>query len=145
VDGMIAPLPFAAPDAVKALDGKKVRQTLLGSMDRAFGKHMPVEVRESMKTVIASTPDHVVASTMKGLADPSMWKDDPIKVPVQMILCANRFSIWPADYEQQVRKIAPQLEFHRIKDTGHCLMLEKPNEFNALLGESLKKQGVLKP
>jgi pimeloyl-ACP methyl ester carboxylesterase len=145
VDGMIVPLPFAAPGAVKALDWKEVRETMLRSVDRTFGKTAPEEVRKSLKELLARTPDHVFEGTLKGLADPTMWKEDAIKVPVQMILAANRFSIWPADYEQQVRKIAPKLEFHQITDVGHCLMLEKPNEFNAVLGEFLKKQNVLKP
>ncbi len=137
VDGMITPLPFAAPGAVKALDARKVRESLLNAVDMTLGKDTPVEVRQWMRGAIARVPDHVVESTMRGLADPSLWKSDPINVPVEMILSSGRFSIWPADYEQQVRKIAPQLEFHRISETGHCLMLEKPNEFNALLGAFL--------
>jgi pimeloyl-ACP methyl ester carboxylesterase len=143
VEGMIVPLPFVAPAAVKP--SGQTKEMLLRSVDMAFGKDAPVEVRQSLKAVIAKMPDHVVESTMKALADPSMWKDDPIKVPVQMILCVNRFSIWPADYEQQVRKIAPQLEFQRIKEAGHCLMLEKPEEFNALLNGFLKQHGVVSP
>jgi hypothetical protein len=47
------------------------------------------------------------------LADPSSWKEDAIKVPAQIIVSAGPFSIWPADYEQRVRKLAPKLEFHK--------------------------------
>jgi hypothetical protein len=37
------------------------------------------------------------------------------------------------------------LEFHRMKEVGHCLMLERPEEFNALLGQFLTRQGMLTP
>jgi pimeloyl-ACP methyl ester carboxylesterase len=144
VEGMLAPLPFAAPGAVKELDGRKVRESVLRLSDMTSGQ-LPAEMRQAMKAVIASTPDHVAQSTMNALADPSIWKEDTIRVPVQMIVSAGPFSIWPADYEQRVRKLAPNLEFHKIKGAGHCLMLEKPKEFNALLGTFIAKQGVVKP
>jgi hypothetical protein len=32
-----------------------------------------------------------------------------------------------------------------MKEVAHCLMLERPKEFNALLGDLLKKQDVLGP
>jgi pimeloyl-ACP methyl ester carboxylesterase len=144
VEGMIVPLPFAAPDAVKGQDGRKAKEMILSLADMTF-RNVPAEVRRSMKEVIANTPEHVVQSSMDGLADPSIWKEDAIKVPVQMILSSGPFSIWPADYEQRVRKLAPKLEFHKMKGAGHCLMLEKPKEFNALLGEFLTKQGALRP
>jgi pimeloyl-ACP methyl ester carboxylesterase len=114
---------------------------MLNFADMAFG-NLPAELRESMKAVIASTPQHVAVRTAQAMGDPAIWKDDPIKVPVQMILCAA--PIWPADYEKQVCKIAANLEFHRLKGSGHCLTLEKPNEFNALLGEFLRRNGVIK-
>jgi pimeloyl-ACP methyl ester carboxylesterase len=143
VEGMIAPLPFAAPEAVKRQDWRMVKKSLLG-LTGTFA-NVPADVRESMKAVIASNPDHAIQGTWNAVADPSIWKEDLITVPVQMILGAGTFSIWPADYEQRVRKLAPNLEFRKIKGAGHCLMLEKPKEFNALLCEFLAKQGVLTP
>lgn len=142
VEGMLVVLPFAAPEAVKKLDGKEVRDSLLGSIDTRFG-HMAAAVREEMKAVIAATPDHVADSVMRGLGDPAIWNNDPISVPVQMILAAGRYSIWPPDYEQQVRKMAPQLDFRKISDSGHCVMIDKPKEFNDILGEFLKEQGAI--
>jgi len=144
VEGMIVQLPFAAPDAIKGQDPEEVKKSLLSLVDTTFS-NVPADVRQSMKAVIASTPDHVIQSTWNGLADPSIWKEDKITVPVQMIVNAGPFSIWPADYERRVRKLAPKLEFHKIKQAGHCPMLEKPKEFNALLGEFITRQGELKP
>ena len=147
VDGMIAPLEFPGGEGqlkanLKALEGPDYKEVMLKFADLTFSKLSP-ELRKSMKAVIASTPQHVALGNARAMGDPAIWKDDPIKVPVEMILAAA--PIWPADYEKQVRKFAPQLDFHTMKEVAHCLMLEKPKEFNALLGEFLKKQGVLKP
>jgi pimeloyl-ACP methyl ester carboxylesterase len=143
VDGMIAPLAFAASEAqAKALEGPEYKNIMLRFADMTFGKLSP-ELRRSMKAVIASTPQHVAVGMAKAMTDPAIWMEDSIKVPLQMILSAA--PIWPSDYEKQVRKLAPQLEFHRMKDVGHCLMLEKPEAFNAHLGQFLKRQGLLKP
>jgi pimeloyl-ACP methyl ester carboxylesterase len=142
VDGMVAPLAMPRmPD--RAFDGDGYRETMLRFADRTFGPDASPEVRRSMKEVIAATPRHVALGNMKAMADPAVWKDDPIKVPVQMILAPA--PVWPADYEGRVRKLAPRLEFHRMPGVGHCLMLEKPKEFNALLAGFLVQQGVLTP
>jgi pimeloyl-ACP methyl ester carboxylesterase len=147
VDGMIAPLRFPGGEEqmkaqVKAMEGPGFKDVMLKFADMTFG-NLPDEMRESMKAVIASTPQHVAVGTAQAMADPALWKEDPITVPVQMILCAA--PIWPADYEKQVAKIAANLEFHRVKGAAHCLTMEKPDEFNALLGEFLTNQNALRP
>jgi pimeloyl-ACP methyl ester carboxylesterase len=143
VEGMIAQLSFAAPEAVKGQDWRKVKESLLSLTD-TFA-NVPPDVRGSMKAVIAGNPDHVIQSTWNALADPSIWEEDMITVPVEMILSSGPFTIWPAEYEQRVRKLAPNLEFQKITGAGHCLMLEKPTEFNALLGAFLTKPGIMTP
>ena len=115
---------------------------ILKFSDTTLGRDTPADVREAIKAGVANTPEHVARSTMKGMADPAVWKDDPIKVPVRMIMAATPF--WPADYEKQVRKLAPQLDYLKMEGVGHFLLLEKPKEFNAHLGEFLAKQGALK-
>ncbi len=142
VDGMIVPLPFSgSKKQMKDMEGEGYKEVMLKFADMTFG-NLSAELRQSMKAVIASTPQHVALGMSKAMQEPEIWKDDPIKVPVQMILSSA--PIWPADYEQQVRKIAAKLEFRRMQRVGHCLMLEKPKDFNALLDEFLRKQGVLK-
>jgi pimeloyl-ACP methyl ester carboxylesterase len=77
------------------------------------------------------------------MVDPAIWKDDRIEVPVQVILAKAPY--WNAEYEESVRKLAPQVDYRVMEGVGHFLMMEKPNEFNEVLAEFLKKQGVLKP
>lgn len=51
---------------------------------------------------------------------------------------------WTADYEQYVRKLAPEADYRMMDGVGHFLMMEKPEAFNAIMAEFLSKQGVLK-
>ena len=95
-----------------------------------------------MKAVTRATPQHVAVSAMKGMLDPAVWKEDKIEVPVQVILAKSPF--WSADYEQFVRKLAPQVDYRVMDGVGHFLMAEKPDEFNAVLADFLKKQGLIK-
>jgi len=81
---------------------------------------------------------------MKEMFNPVNWKDDEkIEAPLQAIMAKS--PNWPADYEQFVRKIAPQVDYHVMEGVGHFLMMEKPKEFNELMMSFLKKQGLVKP
>src|SRR5205823_3916658 len=142
VDGMLAPLKFQ-PGMSKTLEGPGYRQVMLSFADMTFGEGLPDEVARSIKAVIAAMPQEAAVGTARAMEDPAAWESDPIKVPVQMILSGA--PIWPADYKQQVGKIAPELEFRKLKGTGHCLMLEKPEAFNALLRDFLVRQHALAP
>jgi pimeloyl-ACP methyl ester carboxylesterase len=79
---------------------------------------------------------------MRAMQDPSIWKDDPIKVPAQAIMAKAPF--WTPEYEKYVRKLAPGIDYRMMDGVGHFLMMEKPREFNALMLAFLKKNGVVK-
>jgi pimeloyl-ACP methyl ester carboxylesterase len=42
-----------------------------------------------------------------------------------------------ADYEAFLRKLAPGLDYQVMDGVGHFLMLQKPEEFNAMLSAFL--------
>jgi pimeloyl-ACP methyl ester carboxylesterase len=148
-DGPIAPLP---PPKDKLPEWAVMKKQIVAMSDKMVGTDAPEEVRQAIKDAILNTPDHVALSTMKEVVKPVIDKDDKIKVPILMILRAEpkdppakKYYPWTADYEQQVRQVAPQLEFHKMEGANHLLMLQMPKEFNALLSGFLEKQGVLKP
>ena len=62
------------------------------------------------------------------MADPSIWGDDKINVPVLAIMAKNPF--YPPNVEESFRAIAPNMEFHMWDGVGHFIMMEKPKEFN---------------
>jgi pimeloyl-ACP methyl ester carboxylesterase len=124
---------FAAPDWKETL----------GQMVDGMTKDSPPEVRQTIKTGMGNVPQHVTVSAMKEMFNPAIWKDDEkIEVPLQVIVAKG--PNWPPDYEQFVRKIAPQVDYRVMEGVGHFLMMEKPKEFNEIMTAFLKKEGYLK-
>jgi pimeloyl-ACP methyl ester carboxylesterase len=74
--------------------------------------------------------------------DPAIWKEDPIGVPVLCVIARSPF--WSADYETFVRRLAPRLDYRVVDGAGHFVMMDKPDEFNALLANFLMANGLLK-
>lgn len=144
VDGSLK--PFADKAMVERLiDGFRgpnyldvVNQMFAGMM----GPSLPVEAQNRIKTSFMNTPQHVIVSAMEGMADPSIWGDDKINVPVLAIMAKNPF--YPPNVEQQAREIAPDLEFHMWEGVGHFIMMEKPKEFNAAVIGFLDGKKLLK-
>jgi len=115
----------------------------LGQMVDGMTKDSPAEARQAIKSGMGSAPQHVTVSAMKEMFNPAIWKDDEkIEVPLQVIVAKG--PNWPPDYEQFIRKIAPQVDYHVMDGVGHFLMMEKPKEFNEIVAAFLKKEGLLK-
>ncbi|MEW6212561.1 MAG: alpha/beta hydrolase [Acidobacteriota bacterium] len=148
VDGPLRPLaptqeigeefiaPFRKPNYMEA-----ARQFNAGLMT---GK-IPAEMREQILSSWANTPQHVIISVLEQVilpkSDPSIWKEDPIKVPVLGIYTRNDYV--PADNEQYLRRLAPGAEYHAWSDVGHGIPMEMPQEFNNTLQAFLVKVGWL--
>ena len=79
---------------------------------------------------------------MEGMADPSIWGEDKINVPVLAIMAKN--PLFPPNIEESARGIAPNLEFYMWDSVGHFVMMEKPKEFNAAVLAFLDKNNLLK-
>jgi pimeloyl-ACP methyl ester carboxylesterase len=145
VDGRLQKFDLP-PETMKKLqeqfEGSDYKATVGKFIDGMLTKDTPEEVRKHLKEAYPAAPQHVAVSAMKAMMDPSIWKDDPIKVPVQAILAKNKF--WTPEYEKYVRKLAPDIDYRMMDGVGHFLMMEKPREFNALLLGFLKKNGVVK-
>jgi pimeloyl-ACP methyl ester carboxylesterase len=78
---------------------------------------------------------------MEGMADPSIWGDDKVKVPALAIMAKNAF--FPPNIEELARGIAPAVEFYRWDSVGHFVMMEKPKEFNEAVLAFIKKNRLL--
>jgi len=102
-------------------------------------------VRQDVKTVIRpimlAAPDYVAVSAMKAMLDDSIWTNDQIKVPVLAVMAKN--PMYPPNMEEGFRKIAPNLEFQMWEGVSHFLFMEKPKEFNELVGAFIAKNKLL--
>jgi pimeloyl-ACP methyl ester carboxylesterase len=130
-DGFVA--AFRAPNYKEA--GKQMFATMAGP-------GLPAETQERIKTSFLNTPQYVIVSAMEGMNDESIYAPDKINVPVLAILAKSPF--WPADTEEFIRSIAPNLEFHMWEGVGHFLMMERPKQFNEEVIAFLDKNSLLK-
>jgi pimeloyl-ACP methyl ester carboxylesterase len=76
------------------------------------------------------------AAVVGGLAaavDPAIWGEDPIGCPVLMINAQQ--PAWSVEYEIFVRSLVPDLDYRLLGGVSHFLMLDRPQEFNALVEE----------
>ena len=100
---------------------------------------------EAMKKMIRdsmlSTPDHVAVSAMAGMADEKIWTDDKINVPVLAVMAPSPF--WPKDLKEKYAVVAPNLDFHMWSDVSHFLHMERPKEFNSLVGSFVARHKLL--
>ena len=94
-------------------------------------------LRDKIKTLMLKTPQHVAVSEFEATADPDLWKEDKIGVPVLVILAKQ--PVWTAEYEQFVRRLAPKVDYQVWDNVSHFLMMEKPREFNAAVLKFLEQ------
>ncbi len=64
-----------------------------------------------------------------------------IKIPVLLVWGKND-NITPAFVGEEFQKLLPNAELHLIDECGHAAMMEKPEEFNAILGNFLNGLNV---
>jgi len=99
-------------------------------------------LREKIKTAMLRTPQQVAALEFDAMLQDALWKPDPIKVPVLMVLAKQ--PAWSAEYEQFVRGLAPDLDYQVWDGASHFLMMEQAERFNAALVAFLEKHPLAK-
>jgi pimeloyl-ACP methyl ester carboxylesterase len=104
-----------------------------------LGKDIKPELKEWIIDDMSSAPPNVAISALEEytgtIADKKMisvFKE--VKVPVR---CINA-DLWPTKPEAN-RKYMQSFDVSIMKDAGHFLMLERPDEFNKLLNRSIKE------
>lgn len=143
VDGVLGPLgDKAATDKIVAgFRAPNYRDTAGQMLTTIAGPTISTEALDRIKNASGNTPQHVLVSAMEGMADPSIWGNDKISVPVLAIMAKNPF--YPPNIEEIARGLAPNIEFHMWDSTGHFIMMEKPKEFNAAVVAFLEKNQLL--
>ena len=112
-----------------------------GVIDGILGPLKDEKLRSEIKTAMLSTPDYVALSAMEGMADPTLYKNDTIKVPVLAVLAKSPF--WPPDTETFLRSLAPNLQYVEWDGVSHFLMMEKAQEFDQTVEGFLVKNKIL--
>lgn len=103
-------------------------------VDQLYVPETPAAVRETVTESILSTPQHVLASCMEGLADPRLFQHETLDIPAFAIFSA----FWnPKRFVDLIKKTLPRLQYELLAGVGHYPMLEKPEQVNAALGRFL--------
>ena len=122
----------------RGLDYREVTTKMFAGM---AGPNLSAEARERINASTRNTPQYVLVSAMEGMADPSIWGEDKINVPVLAIMSKNPF--YPPNVEESYRGIALNLDFQMWDGVGHFIMMEKPKQFNEAVLAFLDKNKLL--
>ena len=86
-----------------------------------------------IKADMLATPKHVMEGELESFIDPDNWRDDPIRVPLLVLLAEQ--PTWTPDYVAYVQQIGPEVEYHMWSGVSHFVTLERPDDFNRLVGD----------
>jgi len=144
VDGSLRPLgdPAIMDRLIAGFRAPTYRDAVGKMLAAISGPNLSADAKERINASALNTPQHVIVSAMEGMADPSIWGDDKINVPVLAIMAKNPF--YGPNLEETFRAIAPKLDFQMWDGVGHFIMMEKPKEFNAAVISWLDKNNLLK-
>ena len=110
-----------------------------------FAQMTPMLSAEDKEKALASfrnTPQNVLVTAMESMNDEALYANDKINVPVLAIFAKSPF--WPADTEQFLKGLAPDLELHWWDGVDHFLHQEKTKEFNNAVIAFVDKKKLLK-
>ena len=147
VDGLLRRPQFKPEDAEKYLAPYRTadfREHVTKFVQSMFPEAATFPLRDRVVAEVLATPPYVMSSAMHGMfgTNQPAWDTRDVKVPVLTLNAPN--ARWNADYEAYARGLSPKSDYKVIEGTGHCLMLEKPAEFNAALVSMLQKFDLVK-
>ncbi len=136
---------FPDPEAAKPLaswaarlegpGAHEARAKMVGGM---FTEATTPALRRKILKVMLETPAGTATGAMRGLADPSLWREDRIDVPMLEIAAASSTHLT----EEGLRRRFLRAQLVRVPGTGHFLHMEKPAEVNRILLDWLARQGL---
>jgi pimeloyl-ACP methyl ester carboxylesterase len=145
VDGALRSFSKDPADTEKFMSMFK-EETFKDIAPKFLASMLPPKTSDAVKArvtqMVTNTKPQVAISSMHGMLDPKVWKEDPVKVPAQALMAKSPF--WTQDYKDFAKKLVPDLDYREFDDVGHFLFMEQPQPVNAALAEFLKKQGLVK-
>lgn len=133
--------PAMLDDFVTLMQGKNSRQAILDHIEGMLLEDMDPELKEQLIDTMLSTPRTVQIDSLRSAASPGIFGDDPIEVPLLLVL-SDADPSWSRSYENYVRLIAPQVEYQKLRGVGHFLMMDAPERFNETVIEFLQDEGL---
>ena len=124
------------PDQMKGPAGLKAREAMIRGM---FGKSSTPAMQASVLKMMLAPPESTATQAMAAMFVASNWTEEVMPFPVLGIYADKSTANDPA----YMKKIFPNSSVTEVPGTGHFVMLEKPKEFNELLGQFLVDVGLV--
>jgi pimeloyl-ACP methyl ester carboxylesterase len=124
--------PPGFPPPLTGPEGRAARETMIRSM---FIAETAPALQEKILTMMLAAPEATAVGAMNAMFDPAIRWTDVIDSPA--------ISVWAGTAtfrnDAATKELYPNHSATQLAGTGHFLMMEKPEEFNRLLGEFLVK------
>ncbi len=143
VDGSLKPFfrGEVAEQMLAQFRGPNHKQAIEGVISAMTGTVKNPKTIEQIRASMLNTPQPAIVGAMESMVDDSIWKDDPIRVPVLALMAPNPF--WTADYENYAKSIAPNMEYQKWEGVSHFLMMDEPQKFNDSVTAFLVKNRLI--
>lgn len=133
VDGLVQLVGSASVERPRMVgaEGRQMREGIA----RGMASTAAPEVREQIVKMMLATSEATADGAMVATWDQTSWTNDVVSVPALGVY-AEASSVANPD---GMKRLYSRLEYYVIPGTGHFLMMEKPLEFNRLLGDFLAR------
>jgi pimeloyl-ACP methyl ester carboxylesterase len=125
VDGQLDVRPLANVRGVPT-PTREMRNGMIGTM---FGPNTSPELQAQIRAMMMKAPDATAAGAMASMFDPKNQSEARIMAPaLTMFAGTNRNAA-----DQSTREMVPNWTSEQFEGTGHFVMMEQPDKFNAEL------------
>src|SRR5688572_7174791 len=125
-------LPAGFPPPLTGPEGRAAREGMIRSM---FIAETPASLQDHILKMMLAAPEATAVGAMNAMFDPAIRWTDVIDAPA-LTVYAGTANVPDAATTKQ---LYPHHDATQLAGTGHFLMMEKPEEFNRLLGAFLDK------
>jgi pimeloyl-ACP methyl ester carboxylesterase len=126
----------------QAFAGPGYRDALERMTAPMFPADRDAAIRRHVIQVARATPQHVVLGAMRAMFDPAIWAEDPIGVPLLVVV--SKKTGWPPTYRSFLKAISTDFRYEELDGVNHFLMLERPDLFNPILVEFVASLGLFR-
>lgn len=119
---------------------ERKRASLEQFLEYTFYGRTPEPLREEIRRHVWGTDEYVVESCWRNMFASWQWMPVSIEIPTLMLYARTLHSL--PDAEMWFRSYFPRMVYREWDDTGHYMMLEQPERFNAELGAFLNCVGI---
>lgn len=130
VEGSFRPL-VSDPEVWDQMIAPFRAENYLEAVERMVPADLAAELTRDIRSMMLATPQKVLVSSLEGVGEAAIWEEDPIAVPLLVLLAESPF--WTLEYEQFVRGLAPHVDYRVVAKASHFLQLDSPDRFNEAL------------